>query len=97
MSSPVTINGDNFELTDALRELTVKKTKHLHTICKQISHIDITFKVDKLDQVVCGLIKVPGKELVAQASSDDMYKSVDLLIDKLSSQLRKYKEKLSGH
>lgn len=97
MSAPITINGDNFELTDALKALSIRKINHLSTIHKQICHIDVTFKVDNLDQIASGLVKVPGKELVAQATSDDMYKSIDLLIDKLSTQLRKHKEKLSNH
>ena len=97
MGHQLNLSGDNMELTPSIKELTSKKTEHLHTICNQISHIDITFKVNKLDQIANGIVKVPGKELVAQASSDNLYKSIDLLIDKLSVQLRKYKEKNTEH
>ena len=97
MSIPLIINGDNFELTEALKSLSTKKINHLTYTYKQISHITVTFKVENLDQIASGIVKVPGKEFTAQANSDDMYKSIDLLVDKLSTQLRKYKEKLSSH
>ena len=97
MNHNTLVNAENMELTPALKDLSIKKAEHLYTIYKNISHINITFKVDKHEQIANGLIKVPGREMVAHATSDDLYKSIDLLIDKLSSQLRKYKEKLSEH
>ena len=61
MGHQLNLSGDNMELTPSIKELTSKKTEHLHTICNQISHIDITFKVNKLDQIANGIVKVPAK------------------------------------
>jgi putative sigma-54 modulation protein len=38
-----------------------------------------------------------GKTFFCEASSEDMYSSLDLLFDRLERQVRKYKEKLMNH
>ena len=97
MSYDLQISGQHMEVTDALKELTENKVKHLTHISDKITHIHITFRVDRHEQTASGQVTVPNKVLAAEATSDDLYKSVDLLIDKLSSQLRKYKEKSKEH
>lgn len=97
MTYQLQISGQHIEVTDALKTLTETKIEHMSHIYDKITHIHITFKVDKHEQVAHGQVTVPGKVLAAEASSDDLYKSIDLLIAKLESQLRKYKEKLSDH
>ena len=42
-------------------------------------------------------MNLSGKDLFAKSESTDMYSSIDLLIDKLDSQLIKYKEKMKDH
>ena len=97
MDYQLQISGQHVEVTEALRTLTTNKTAHLATICDRITHIHITFHIDHVTQVASGQVSVPGKLLAAEAKSDDMYKSIDQLIEKLEAQLRKYKEKQSNH
>ena len=42
-------------------------------------------------------IHVSGADLFAKAESNDMYASIDQLINKLDSQIIKHKEKLHNH
>lgn len=97
MSYQLQISGQHMEVTDALQKLTETKVEHMSHIYENITHIHITFHVDKHEQVASGQVSVPGTVLAAEAKSDDLYKSIDLLVDKLSSQLRKYKDKHSDH
>lgn len=91
------ITGHHVEVTAALREFTEKKFSRLKPHDEYITSIHITFNVDKLDQIAEGQIQVPGQTIHAKASDHDMYNAIDALVDKLSRQLVKYKEKHTQH
>jgi putative sigma-54 modulation protein len=42
-------------------------------------------------------VNVNGGKLFADATEEDMYAAIDVLVDKLDRQVRKYKEKLGDH
>ncbi len=89
---------NNMEITDALRDFTQKKLQsRLERFADKITSTQLIFSVDKLRQVVEAKIAVPGTEIIASAESDDMYKSVDELVDKLVRQLTRHKEKVTDH
>ena len=93
----VEFTGHNFKVTDALKNLMLEKMNHIETHLDQIISAHVTFKVDKLDQIAEAKLQVPGKMIFAEASSEDMYKSIDLLKDKLLRQIDKYKQKEADH
>jgi putative sigma-54 modulation protein len=96
MSYELQISGQNIEVTEAIRTLTENKVAHMAHIYNKITHVHINFHVDKHQQIATGQVSVPGTVLAAEADSEDLYKSIDKLIVKLETQLRKYKEKHSG-
>lgn len=58
----------------------------------------ITFSVEnQIHSAHCSVKGGDGFNIQVQASSPDMYATVDLLLDKLESQLRKQKEKIKHH
>ena len=91
------LTGHHVEITEALREFTEKKLTHLQAHTIAITHIHIVFTIDKLNHIAEGQIAVPGQTLQAKAEDENMYNAVDSLIDKLSRQLIKYKEKHTSH
>lgn len=93
----IQITGHGFEVSPALRELTEKKLHRMQRHINNITNIQITFEVDNLTQIAEANVQVPGNSVNARAESNDMYKSVDLLMEKLKVQLTKYKEKTSDH
>jgi putative sigma-54 modulation protein len=42
-------------------------------------------------------IHISGADLFAKAESDDMYVSIDKMVNKLDAQVRKHKDKLNNH
>lgn len=89
----IQMTGQNTEITSALRTYAEKKLKRINTMVDKITHLHLTFRVEKLNQIVEANVSVPGAQIHASASSEDMYESIDKLIDKISRQLSKYKEK----
>jgi putative sigma-54 modulation protein len=57
----------------------------------------VLLSVDKLIQKAEINIHVPGKEIHAEASDQDLYAAIDLLVDKLDRQVIKYKSKQKDH
>ena len=58
----------------------------------------VTFAVDRHQhQATCLLRGGDGFNIEVTHSCDDMYGSVDRVVDKLESQLKKHKEKLKDH
>jgi putative sigma-54 modulation protein len=90
----VKIIGKNIEITEALKNIIEKK----------ISRFDKYFSPDIVAQTTLGVQKnrhtievtIPfnGVVLRAEEQNEDMYISLDIVIDKLEGQIRKHKTKL---
>lgn len=93
----IQMTGHGLDISIALRELTEKKLNRLHPCCDAITNVRITFHVDKTRQIIDANLQLPGNTINAQAASEDMYKTIDLLMQKLQTQLKKYKSKKDGH
>jgi len=98
----VIIKAHHVEITDALKEYAEKKIDKVNHFFDQIQHVTINLDIEGLhsndqNQVASAVIKSSGAVITAKESSPDMYSSIDLLMDKLVVQLKKYKEKLKKH
>jgi putative sigma-54 modulation protein len=92
----IQFTGHNINITPTLREFTHTKFKRLERYADRITSIHIVFDVDKIRQTAEAKIHLPGNEIYASAESEDMYKTIDALVDKLARQLGKYKGKGDG-
>lgn len=87
----VLVSGVHVEITPALRESILKKTGRL--LRHQINLIRVRIslehvKTNRTPFVAKGHIEIAGPDLVASVASDDGYKSIDLLVDRLDRMLR---------
>lgn len=87
--------GKNLEVTDALKEKVIKKMSKLEKFFAQGTEVHITMSVVKNKQIVEVTIPFHGVVLRAEASSDDMYASIDKVIDILERQVRRNKTRLA--
>jgi putative sigma-54 modulation protein len=88
----VIISGVHVELTDSLKALVADNAQKLFTLDGKIMRIDVKLESDsnksrKNEFVSHGEIKIEGENLNARAASDDIDKSVDMMINKLDRQL----------
>lgn len=93
----ITINGHHLEVTEALQQYVESKLKKLDQHHDKISSVQVMLSVDHLDQKAEATVHVSGKDLFADAVSEDLYAAIDKLADKLDRQLIKHKEKLRSH
>ncbi|SFI64792.1 ribosome hibernation-promoting factor, HPF/YfiA family [Thermoflavimicrobium dichotomicum] len=89
------IRGNNLEVTDALREFIEKKLSRLEKYFEKPTDAHVALSVQKDHHKVEVTIPYPGLLVRAEEVSDDMYVSVDLVIEKLERQIRKYKTKVN--
>jgi putative sigma-54 modulation protein len=89
------IRGNNLELTDALKEFIEKKMSRLDKYFDKPFTANVALSVQKDDHRVEVTIPYPGMTIRAEEVSEDMYASVDLVVEKLERQIRKYKTKVN--
>jgi putative sigma-54 modulation protein len=91
------LTGHHMEITPALRDYVSSKLERVTGHFDQVIDVKVTLSVEKLKQNVEVTLHVPGNDLHAECSDDNMYSAIDLVADKLDRQVLKHKEKLSDH
>lgn len=93
----LSISGHHLDVSPALRDYVTQKLEKISRHFDRVIDVKVFLSVDKLEQKAEINIHVPGKEIFAEASDQDLYASIDKLIDKLDRQVIKYKDKQNGH
>ena len=91
----VTVIAKNMELTDALKEIVRKKISKLEKYFEANIEAKATLSVQKNRHIIEVTIPFNGVILRGEEATSDMYKSLDLVEDKLERQIRKQKTRLS--
>lgn len=92
------IRGENLEVTPAIREHVESKVSKLERYftdgANATAHVNLKVYNDRQTKVE---ITIPMKNLTLRAEErhDDMYAAVDLIVDKLERQIRKYKTRVN--
>ncbi|MGV8146889.1 MAG: ribosome hibernation-promoting factor, HPF/YfiA family [Alkaliphilus sp.] len=92
----ITVSGKNVAVTSALRNTTESKLLKLDKYFSKEVEAKVTLSVEKNRQIIEVTIPINGAFLRAEESTDDMYTSIDKVMDKLVRQLRKHKTKLEN-
>lgn len=93
----INISGHHIDVTEAMNSYVNTKLEKLSRHHDRITSTNVILSVEKLQQKAEATIHVSGKDLFAEAESDDMYSAIDQLSDKLDRQLIKHKEKVRNH
>ena len=93
----LTLTGHHIDVTPALREFVETKLGRLERHFDSVTDIHCILTIEKLLHKAEATVHLSGGTIYADASSEDMYAAIDLLIDKLDRQVKKFKEKLTDH
>ena len=91
------LTGHHLEVTSALREYVETKLEKIGNHFDDVIDVKVTLRVEKLAQKVEATLHVPGNDLHAESSDENMYSAIDILTDKLDRQVLKHTEKNSDH
>ncbi|MBN2357739.1 ribosome-associated translation inhibitor RaiA [candidate division KSB1 bacterium] len=92
----ITFTARHFKTSDRLKEHAFTQVEKLKRYYDGILDIEIILDYIKQQQVAELIAKVYGTRLTVVEKSEDMYKSIDLAVDKLERQLKRYKGKIRG-
>ena len=91
----VTVIGKNINVTPALKEMVEKKISKLDRYFSPDVEARATLTVQRNNQIFEVTIPFNGVILRGEEGTEDLYKSIDLVEEKLERQIRKQKTKLS--
>jgi putative sigma-54 modulation protein len=93
----VIITGRHVEVTDALRRYIETRMRRLERYGARLGDIQVVLGVEKYRHVAEAILALNGARMQAKTSTKEMYVSIDRLVDKISRQTRKRREKLISH
>lgn len=88
------ISGKNIEVTEGLKSAIYDKLGRLEKFFTDDTDVQITFSVEKERQKIEVTIPMKGHIIRAEQASDDMYVSIDLVVEVIERQVTKYKKKI---
>lgn len=92
---PVKVTGRHVSITEAIKDYASKKVENLHLDYPRIIEAHVILDVEK-HRHFAEVILHCNNHITIEASHecDDMYASIDGVIDKIAQQMRKYKTKI---
>ena len=91
------LTGRHLEVTEALRRYAEEKVGRLQRYLERITSARIILSVEKYRQVAEVTLRVRDLTIRGEESSEDLYASIDLVVEKLERQVHKYKGKIQAH
>ena len=98
MNKNIVISGNHIDLTAGLKDHVTDKMERLFNHNQRIIRLSVELCYnhtrDKQKEFVAkGHISINGPDIEGSVESDDLYKSIDLLVDKLDRQIARRHEK----
>ncbi|MES2216785.1 MAG: ribosome-associated translation inhibitor RaiA [Pseudomonadota bacterium] len=87
----------HIELTPALKTFTEEKMARLQHRDPDVDKVNITLRIENITHIAEASLRLNHTDIHATAKSNDMYETIDVLVDKLLKQITKHKEKLTNH
>lgn len=91
----LTVRGKNLDITEALHAYVEKHTGKIQRYFDKPLKINVLMRISNMTKTCEVTVFVDGVILRGVEKSDDMYKSIDLVFDKVERQIHKYKTRLA--
>ncbi|HED24389.1 MAG TPA: ribosome-associated translation inhibitor RaiA [Firmicutes bacterium] len=91
----INVRGKNIEATPALVDYAYKKLSKLEKHFDKSTDVQVVLSVIKEEHIVEVTMSLNGLILRGEEATGDMYASIDMVVDKLERQVRKYKTRLN--
>jgi putative sigma-54 modulation protein len=88
-----TVTFRHMEHSQPLKDYGIDKLQKLEKYVDSVLDAEITFTVEKFRHRAQVVLSSDGLKITAEQESDDMFTSVDLVVDKLEKQIKRHREK----
>ena len=94
----VSVTFRNFSTSEPIKTYAQEKVSRLSRFLINPIDADVVLEQQGFLNVAEANVRASGKAFTgSESSEDDMYAAIDLMIDKLASQARRYKAKVRDH
>jgi putative sigma-54 modulation protein len=91
------VKGRNLEITEALRAYAEEKVQRLTRYLESIVSATVVLSVEKHRHIAEVTLRVRELTIRAEEHTEDLYSSIDLVVEKLERQILRYKERIVAH
>ncbi|MGM0689356.1 MAG: ribosome hibernation-promoting factor, HPF/YfiA family [Bacillota bacterium] len=91
----INVRGKNIEATPALIDYAHKKLGKLDKHFDHATDVQVVLSVIRDEHIVEVTLNLNGLILRGEESTGDMYASIDMVVDKLDRQIKKYKTRMN--
>lgn len=92
----IKITGRHIDVSESLKDYAEKKISKLEKHFQQLIDIHLILYKEKLDRVAELIISGDSVQFHAREKAADLYSALDLLVDKMESQIARFKEKIQS-
>lgn len=93
----IMVTGRSVHVTEPMKDYAMEKVAKLERFSNRIIDVIITMDIQKVEHRVDIVLKAEQIKIKSQASTDNMYASIDKAVDKLEAQLLKYRSRIHDH
>lgn len=93
----IQVTGRHLAVTQPMKDYAIQKISKIERFSHRIVDVVVTMDIQKLDHRVDIIAKIDNVRLKSSGSSTDMYASIDIAVDRLTEQLRRYKSRVVDH
>ena len=94
----LTVTFRHLEPNDALRSHAKEKVSRIEKYINNINEVHVLLTMEKRTYIAEVIVNVNKAKLAAkQVHDENMYTAIDLVMDKIDRQVRKYKDKITSH
>jgi putative sigma-54 modulation protein len=91
------MTGRHVKVTPALRRYVESRLSRLTRYCAEVGDVQVVLAVEKYRHAAEAKLALNGVAIQAKASTNEMYASIDVVLEKIARQLAKRKERLVSH
>jgi putative sigma-54 modulation protein len=93
----IQITGRHVEITDAMKAYAMEKISKIERFMNRIIDVNVIMDIQRTEHRVEIILKAGNFKIRSQASTTDMYASIDKAVDKIEAQILRYKSKIQDH
>src|SRR5690606_13640839 len=93
----IVVKGKNIKVTPALRDYAEKKVNKILGFFDEVAggRTEVMLRTEREHHIVEVTVTVNGLILRGEEATNDMYASIDGVVDKIERQIRKYKTRIN--
>lgn len=92
----VDVTFRQIEPNEALKNYAVQKLSKVKKFFDTPIEAHIVLKVEKIRHIIEVTLNVNGYKINGQETSSDMYSAIDMVMDKIEKQVKRYRKRLTG-